>query len=131
MTPVLPPEARLLLYATRAPSAEDDRAISELVASPLNWRVVGELLLELLAALLGDRDQPGLVAVVRPHRLDQLEVVPAKAQRRGARLVRLLAEQLQHAAPAHQRRVQGLAFDLAHASIQPAAHLLASWPQRR
>ena len=43
MTPVLPPEARLLLYATRAPSAEDDRAISELVALPLNWRVVGEL----------------------------------------------------------------------------------------
>jgi hypothetical protein len=43
MTPVLPPEARLLLFATRAPSAEDDRAISELVALPLNWRVVGEL----------------------------------------------------------------------------------------
>ena len=41
--PVLPPEARLLLFATRAPSAEDDRAISELVSRPLNWRVVGEL----------------------------------------------------------------------------------------
>jgi len=41
--PVLPPEARLLLFATRIPSVEDDRAISELVALPLNWRVVGEL----------------------------------------------------------------------------------------
>ena len=41
--PVLPPEARLLLFATRAPSAEDDRAISELVAQPLNWRLVGAL----------------------------------------------------------------------------------------
>lgn len=43
MMPVLPPEARLLLFATRAPSAEDDRAIRELVALPLNWRIVGEL----------------------------------------------------------------------------------------
>ena len=41
--PVLPPEARLLLFATRAPSAEHDRAISELVAQPLNWRLVGAL----------------------------------------------------------------------------------------
>lgn len=41
--PVLPPEARLLLFATREPSAEDDRAIDELVAQPLRWRLVGEL----------------------------------------------------------------------------------------
>lgn len=41
--PVLPPEARLLLFATRVPSAEDDRAIDTLVAQPLRWRLVGEL----------------------------------------------------------------------------------------
>jgi hypothetical protein len=43
MTPLLPPEARLLLFSTRAPSLEDDRAISELVAGPMNWRLVGAL----------------------------------------------------------------------------------------
>ena len=41
--PVLPPEARLLLFATRAPSAEDDRVIRELVTGPMNWRLVGAL----------------------------------------------------------------------------------------
>ena len=41
--PVLPPEARLLVFATRPSSGEDDRALDALLAESLDWRRVGEL----------------------------------------------------------------------------------------
>ncbi len=41
--PVLPPEARLVVFATRPPSGEDGRALDALLREPLDWRRVGEL----------------------------------------------------------------------------------------
>jgi hypothetical protein len=41
--PVLPPEARLVVFATRPSSGEDDRALDALLTAPLDWRRVGEL----------------------------------------------------------------------------------------
>ncbi len=42
-TPVLPAEARLLILATRTPSAEGERALADLVHLPLNWYLVGAM----------------------------------------------------------------------------------------
>jgi len=43
MMPVLPPEARLLVLTTRAPAADVDRELADLVRQPLDWRLVGAL----------------------------------------------------------------------------------------
>jgi hypothetical protein len=43
MIPILPPEARLLVLATRAPGGDVDRELADLAQQPLNWRLVGAL----------------------------------------------------------------------------------------
>src|SRR5574343_555712 len=75
------------------------------------FALLREQLLELLAALLGHRDQGLLVAVVGVHALELLDQVAAKAHRELARLVRQPAQLPEHAAGAQQGRVQGLALD--------------------
>lgn len=41
--PVLPSEARLLILATRSADPANDRALADLVNSPVNWHAVGQL----------------------------------------------------------------------------------------
>jgi hypothetical protein len=41
--PVLPAEARLLVFATRSTNGEDDRALDRLISQPLDWRRIGEM----------------------------------------------------------------------------------------
>ena len=43
MLPVLPPEARLLLLATRPPDSQIENELADLVKQPLNWRLVGAM----------------------------------------------------------------------------------------
>ena len=56
------------------------------------------LLFQLRPSLFDHRDQFGVVLVVRVQLLEQFEVVGPKTHRRLARLVRAVAQYLQHAA---------------------------------
>lgn len=96
--PVLPPEARLLLFATRAPTPEDDRVIRELVEGPINWRRVGALAeREKLLPVLWNRLH-GHTAAVPPEIAERIHAQAAVTEFRMAMTETVLQDVLRRLA---------------------------------
>jgi len=100
MEPLLPPEARLLLLATRRPGPDVDQAISAVVSEPLNWAAVGELAeREKLLPVLWERLGVNRAAVPAPfaERLRQGSVVTEFRMRLAESLLTDVVDRLSQA----------------------------------